>query len=80
MKSITRIASLFIPQAACRAQARPAAFMRQSLAALLAAAALATCLGYLSWWCLERQVLKLKNWHPRLPLSARFPRSGVGPA
>lgn len=46
----------------------------------LAAAVLATGLGYLSWWCLERQVLKLKNWQPRLPRSVRFPRSGVGPA
>lgn len=31
----------------------------------LMAAAIATCLGYLSWWCLERPALKLKDWRPR---------------
>ena len=29
------------------------------------AAVLATCMGYVSWWCLERPALKLKHWHPR---------------
>ena len=33
----------------------------------LAAALIATCLGYASWWCLERPMLKLKNWRPRIP-------------
>lgn len=44
------------------------------------AAVIATCLGYLSWWCLERPALKLKDWHPRagtrfLPFRSR--RSGA---
>lgn len=33
----------------------------------LAAATVALVLGYLSWWCLERPALKLKDWRPRLP-------------
>ena len=32
----------------------------------LLAAVFATCLGYLSWWCLERPMLKLKGWRPRM--------------
>ena len=35
----------------------------------LLAAVLATCLGYVSWWSVERQALKLKGWRPRLPTS-----------
>lgn len=31
----------------------------------LLAGVVATLLGYISWWGLERQVLKLKEWHPR---------------
>ena len=46
----------------------------------LLAAVIATCLGYLSWWCLERPALKLKDWHPRAGarfLPVRFRRSGA---
>ena len=39
------------------------------------AAVVATGLGYLSWWCLERPVLKLKNWHPRMRWPSMFIRS-----
>lgn len=41
----------------------------------LAATVVATLLGYLSWWCLERPALKLKNWRPRLPARPVFFRS-----
>ena len=47
----------------------------------LMAAVVATCLGYLSWWCLERPALKLKHWRPPLwgqSLPSRFRRSGAG--
>ena len=37
------------------------------------AALIATCLGYLSWWCLERPVLKLKAWRPRM----RWPSTSI---
>ena len=43
----------------------------------LIAAPIATSLGYLSWWCLERQALRLKDWHPRLPAFARPSASAV---
>lgn len=32
----------------------------------LLAALLATVMGYVSWWILERRMLLLKDWHPRL--------------
>ncbi len=32
----------------------------------LLAALFATIMGYASWWCLERWVLLLKDWHPRM--------------
>lgn len=41
----------------------------------LMAAALATCMGYLSWWCLEQPALKLKHWHPRQLGAGVFPRT-----
>ena len=47
------------------------------------AAVIAACLGYLSWWCVEKPALKLKNWHPRLREMAarvRSHRSGAGSA
>lgn len=47
----------------------------------LMAAVVATCLGYLSWWCLERPALKLKDWHPRAwvrSFPSRSRRSGAG--
>lgn len=37
----------------------------------LMAAPIATLLGYLSWWCLERQALRLKVWRPRVPVFSR---------
>lgn len=46
----------------------------------LLAAVLATCMGYLSWWCVERPALKLKNWRPGIPGAiplGRSKRSGV---
>lgn len=42
----------------------------------LLAAVIATGLGYLSWWCLERQALKLKHWRPRLPAVLAGSRAG----
>lgn len=41
----------------------------------LLAAVLATCIGYLSWWCVERPALKLKNWRPAIPGAIPLPRS-----
>jgi peptidoglycan/LPS O-acetylase OafA/YrhL len=41
----------------------------------LLAAVLATCMGYLSWWCLERPALKLKHWHPRMSGAGASSRS-----
>ncbi|HTM71226.1 MAG TPA: acyltransferase [Luteimonas sp.] len=48
----------------------------------LIAAVIALCLGYLSWWCLERPVLKLKGWRPRTPRWSppfRSRQTGVNP-
>ena len=32
----------------------------------LLSAVLAICMGYVSWWTVERNALRLKNWHPRM--------------